>query len=278
MNLTTVGELWRYPVKSMGGERVAELMLADHGVVGDRVIAITAVATNRVLTARRVPELLDATARWLGGAVEITLPDGTAVRSDDPDVDAVVSRWLGRQVRLERPTDRTFAVEEYQGAPDVSAELATFELPMGGFVDEAPVHLLSRDSLRVAGRWHPDGDWDLRRFRPNIVLTPAAAAPDRATSVAGRSDEGAAGDVLRVGKAVVEVIGPCIRCVMVTQPQRGLPTDREVLRSIISRSGAAFGTYASVRRPSMVLCGDPVTVLGRARTAPPPQAEQGVEP
>jgi uncharacterized protein YcbX len=264
VNLATVAELWRYPVKSMGGERVAELMLTGRGVAGDRAIAVVAVATSRVLTAKRVPELLSATARWLGGAVEITLSDGPIVRSDDPDVDAVVSRWLGRQVRLERPIGRTVAVEEYQGDLDMSAELATFDLPAWSFVDEAPVHLLSRDSLRAAGRWHPDSDWDLRRFRPNIVLTSAVAAPYGAVRVAGRSGEGAAGDELQVGEAVVEVTGPCKRCVMVTQRQRGLPADREVLRSIISRSGAAFGTYASVRRPGMVLCGDPVTVMGRA--------------
>jgi uncharacterized protein len=277
VNLTTVAELWRYPVKSMGGERVAELMLASHGVAGDRAIAVVSVATSRVLTAKRVPELLGATARWLGGAVEITLPDGLTVRSDEPDVDAIVSRWLGRQVRLERPTGRAVAVEEYQGDPEASAELATFELPTWGFVDEAPVHLLSRDSLAAAGRWYPDGDWDLRRFRPNIVLTSAAAAPDDATSVAGRSCKGAAGDELQVGKAVVGVTGPCKRCVMVTQPQRGLPTDREVLRSIISQSGAVFGIYASVRRPGAVLRGDPVTVLECAETTPPRRAGHGGE-
>jgi uncharacterized protein YcbX len=255
-----VAELWRYPVKSMGGERVAELML-DRGVVGDRALAVVAVATGRVLTAKRVPELLDATARWLGAAAEITLPGGPTVRSDDRDVDAVVSRWLGQPVRLERPAGRAVAVEEYQGDPDGSAELATFDLPAWGFVDEAPVHLLSRDSLQAAQRWYPGGDWDLRRFRPNIVLTSAAPDPDRATTLAARSGEGAVGDELQIGQAIVEVTGPCKRCVMVTQPQRGLSKDREVLRSIVSRAGAAFGTYASVRRPGAVRCGDPVMVF-----------------
>jgi uncharacterized protein YcbX len=251
--------LWRYPVKSMGGERVAELTL-DDGVVGDRAFAVVAVATGRVLTGRRVPELLDATARWLGAAAEIMLPDGPTVRSDDRDADAVLSRWLGQPVRLERPAGRVVTVEEYQRDPDASTELATFDLPAWGFVDEGPVHLLSRDSLEAARQWHPGGDWDLRRFRPNIVLTSSAPDPSRATIVTARSGEGAVGDELQIGQAIVEVTGPCKRCVMVTQPQRGLTTDREVLRSIISQAGAAFGTYASVRRPGTVRCGDRVTV------------------
>ncbi|MFL6126128.1 MOSC domain-containing protein [Actinophytocola sp.] len=259
MNRAAVGELWRYPVKSMGGEPVAELML-DHGVVGDRAFAVVSVATGRVLTAKRVPELLDATARWLGSAAEITLPGGPTIRSDNPDVDAAISRWLGQPVRLARPAGRTVAVEEYQGDPDGSAELATFDLPAWSFVDDAPVHLLSWDSVQAGQRWYPGGNWDLRRFRPNIVLTSAVPDPGRDTP-ATRPGEGAVGDELQVGQAIVEVTGSCKRCVMVTQPQRGLPKDREVLRSIISRAGATFGTYVSVRRGGAVRCGDPVTVL-----------------
>ena len=156
-------------------------LLSGHGVLGDRAIAVVTVATSRVLTARRAPELLNATACWLGGTVEIMLPDGLAVRTDDPDTDTIVSRWPGRQVRLERPTGHAVAVEEYQSDPDASAELTAFELSAWGFVDDAPVHLLSRDSLQAAGRWHPDGDWDVRRFRPNVVPTSAVAAPRGAT-------------------------------------------------------------------------------------------------
>ncbi|ONI76295.1 hypothetical protein ALI144C_37185 [Actinosynnema sp. ALI-1.44] len=252
--------MWRYPVKSMGGERVTELVL-DHGVVGDRAFAVVAVATGRVLTAKRVPQLLDASARWLGSAVEITLPGGPTVHSDDRDADAAISRWLGQAVRLDRPAGRAVAVEEYQGDPDGSGELDTFDLPAWGFVDEAPVHLLSRDSLQQAQRWYPGGDWDLRRFRPNIVLTSATPDLDRATTLSARSGEGTVGDELQIGRVIVEVTSLCKRCVMVTQPQRGLPKDREVLRSIISRAGAEFGTYAEVRRPGAVRCGDPVTVL-----------------
>ncbi|WP_035303543.1 MOSC domain-containing protein [Actinokineospora inagensis] len=249
MSPPVVAELWRYPVKSMGGERLTELVL-DRGVVGDRAFAVVAVATGRVLTAKRVPDLLDATARWLGAAAEITLPGGPTVRTDDPDVDAVISRWLGQPVRLERPAGHAVAVEEYQRDLDRPADMTSFDLPTWGFVDEGPVHLLSRDSLDLGRQWYPDGDWDLRRFRPNIVLTSAA-----------HPGEGAAGDELRIGQAVVEVTGPCIRCVMVTQPQRDLPKDRAVLRSLISRSAAKFGTYAAVRHPGAVHCGDPVTAL-----------------
>jgi uncharacterized protein len=269
--LTTVAELWRYPVKSMGGERVAELRLGDGGVVGDRAIAVVAVATRRVLTAKRVPAMLDATARWLGRAAEITLPDGRKIHSDDPEADAEVSRWLDLAVRLERPTGHTVSVEAYQNNPDSSAELTTFELPSSGFVDEAPVHLLSRDTLRAAGLWHPDGAWDVRRFRPNILLT-STVTRHGATDLADLTDQSgegtAAGDELQVGEVVVEVTGPCRRCVMVTHGQRGLPADREVLRSIIRRSAAEFGIYASVRHPGVVRCRDPVTVLGRAASYP----------
>ena len=258
-----VSSLWRYPVKSVGGEQMTELRLGTDGVVGDRAFALRVLLNGRILTARRVPELLAASARWLGGEVELTLPHGKAVCSDDPACDAVLSDWLGRPVALVRPSGDTAAVEEYCSAPD--ADWSTFDLPSWGFVDEAPVHLLSEGALRTAQGWHPGGDWDVRRFRPNIVV--AAATP-------GRVEDGLIGGEFSIGQAVVGVTGDCKRCVMVTQPQPGLDKDRETLRSVVTNAGKALGVYAQVRRAGAVRLADQVLAVGQvaqtsAETATP---------
>src|SRR3712207_7262557 len=94
-------ELWRYPVKSLQGERLATAQLGPLGIPGDRRWALFDRDTGLGLTARRVPELLFGAARVRpDGGVEVVLPDGT-VTTDD----SVISGWLGRRVELREATD-----------------------------------------------------------------------------------------------------------------------------------------------------------------------------
>ncbi|MET8758740.1 MOSC N-terminal beta barrel domain-containing protein [Lentzea sp. NPDC004782] len=240
--------LWRYPVKSVGGEQVERLRFTADGVQGDRAFAIATRTGGRVLTARRSPELLEATARRLGDAVELTLPDGSTVHSDDPESADRLSDWLHLDVELRRPSGQAVQVEEYLTE---SAKLASFELPQWGFVDESPVHVLSEDLLAQGREWHPDGVWDVRRFRPNVVLS-AGELPQRGPIAAGR--------------VLLDVTGPCRRCVMISMAQRGLAKDRELLRAVVTRSDKTFGVYANVLRTGVVCTGDQVAT---------PEAEPG---
>jgi len=84
-------ELWRYPVKSLLGEPLDSVRVTPDGFDGDRRFAIYDVETGFGLPARRVPELLFASARLReDGSAEITLPDGSIPQSDDE-----LSEWLG---------------------------------------------------------------------------------------------------------------------------------------------------------------------------------------
>ena len=86
-----VAEVWRYPVKSLGGEVVEAAVVGEHGVAGDRQWALFDVGTGFGLTARRVPELLQVTARCTADGVEVVLPDGTAT-ADDGAVDHLAAQ------------------------------------------------------------------------------------------------------------------------------------------------------------------------------------------
>lgn len=239
----SVVQLWRYPVKSMGGERADRLFLGPSGVVGDREFAVVVAATGRVLTAKREPRLLDATARRHEAGAELTLPDGRRFTTADPDADAILGDWLGQAVELRRQTGRVHTVEEYRADPAEPSSLSTFDLPAGKFVDEAPVHLLSQGALRAAGARHPDGSWDVRRFRPNVLLS-------------GPEEDVFLGTRAQIGNVLLDITEATKRCVMVTQPQRNLPKDREILRSLVRASAGTFGVYATVARPGTVLLGD----------------------
>src|SRR5262245_38130346 len=102
MRAVRVVELWRYPVKSLGGEPVEQAESPPNGLPGDRGSALFDRETGVGLTARRVPELLFASARLeASGRVCITLPDGSVASGDD-----ALSAWLGRAVELRAASDR----------------------------------------------------------------------------------------------------------------------------------------------------------------------------
>lgn len=222
-----ITELRRYPVKSLGGESVNRLRLSGGCVAGDRALAIVTADTGRVLTARQMPQLLDATARWLTCLAEITLPGGEKVRSNDPAASAVLSDWLGRPVRLAHPSGSSLAVEPY----------------------ETPVRLVSEGSLRAARQWHPEGDRSAPRFRPNIVV---AAGDDRWVGNGRARIERARieraeieqleneliGHQVALGEALIDVAGP-----------------------LISGNATAFGIHARITRAGWVSVGDSLNAL-----------------
>lgn len=241
-------ELWRYPVKSMAGERLERAEVTPTGIVGDRMLAVVDVVTARVLSAKRVPELLEASARRLEDDVVAIEGPGFSVTSDDPQVNAVLSRWLDRPVILEWPTDGARAVFELELDPDDPTEVRDLLTPPGSFFDSRSVlHLLTDAALDDARSLHPEGDWDVRRFRPNLVATSTeheAAWVDRD---------------LCVGDLRAHVRKQTARCVLTTRAQPGLDKDSEIFRSLVRRREGNLGVYLDPRNPPVTLAvGDPI--------------------
>ena len=192
-----VAELWRFPVKSLGGERLQHVRVGSGGLEGDRGWAIWDLRDGLGLTARRVPELLFASASLsASGGVEITLPDGE-VATDD----GALSRWLGRPVELRDAA--TGGERRYENTTDPEREAdapwQAFTGADGPFHDspEARVTLLSTGSI---------GDWDRRRFRANVIL-------------AGSGEDRLVGERVELGEAILAVRQQLGRCVMTTRAQ-----------------------------------------------------------
>jgi uncharacterized protein YcbX len=205
------------------------------GLEGDRRFAIYDVETGFGLTARRVPELLFASARLLdGGAVEITLPDGSVARDDD-----ALSEWLGRRVELRSAsadvTRRYENVVDFEREP--TSEWAPFEGAQGAFHDSpgARVSLVSTATI---------GSWDQRRFRSNVLLD-------------GEQEDSLVGSTVVLGDATLEVGMRIERCVMTTRPQPdGIDRDLNVMRTIARERDARLAVGALVTHPGIVRVGD----------------------
>ena len=237
--LGPVTMLWRYPVKSMAGVSLDEVEVGPLGFEHDRRWALLDTDTGRALNAKRMPELLFATVDDDGGPTRpiVTLPDGTIAIDD-----ATLSGWLERRVAL------TEAQPEQRGQYEIMSDFETdggevlsWQGPKGTFHDSnrTQVHLVTTGSI---------GEWNVRRFRPNIVVDGAGEL-----DLVGRS--------LHVGSVVLDIVKPTDRCVMTTRPQpRGIERDLDVLRTINSRSSGDLGIGCMVIQPGTIRVGDLVRV------------------
>jgi uncharacterized protein YcbX len=269
----TVAALWRYPVKSMLGEELEAAEVTEQGILGDRRFAVVDPATGKVAGAKNPTKWgnffsLRATyadsphSRDAWPAVRVTLPDGSTVTNRDPDFIGRLSTALGRAVGFEEATDgsgRPRAVAEAYWPPDVDGlefrdTVTEFELRPGSFFDAAPIHVLTTATLEHLGELYPEGRFDVRRFRPNLVV---ATAP---TEVGFVEDEWL-GRTLAVGEQVrLAITRPCGRCVMTTLPQGDLPRDSGILRTVARHHDVKVGVYASVIRGGTVRRGDAVSL------------------
>lgn len=246
----TVAELWRYPVKSFQGERVERLDVGAKGTAGDRLLAVVDPAARKVLSAKRYDKLLFASARLDGESVVVTLPGGDSYDAADPAVHGALSAWLDMDVRLEAPpAEGAYPMEMYQGMSDENTPLFDWAGPPGTWLDLADAHFLTTASLRAAATLYPDGEWDVRRFRPTALLEAEGDA---------YVEEGWAN--LSLGSAAADVLMPTMRCSMPSRGQPGLSRDKTIGTTIRDGNVNNLGIYCTITQPGTVSVGDPVTV------------------
>jgi uncharacterized protein YcbX len=262
--------LWCYPVKSMMGEELNAAEITDRGVLGDRRFAVVDAATGKVAGAKNPSKwgnFFDYRAAYAEPpragsrlpAVRLILPDGTAVTSEQPDLAQVLSAALGRDVELAEATGRegTETAEEYW--PDMEGlehrdAVTEWELPAGTFFDSASVHLLTTATIDKLRNLYPEGRFEARRFRPNIVVSTSPLW-------LGFVENDWINRTIALGDEVrLRISGPCSRCVMTTLAQGDLPKDPGILRTAARHNAANVGVYADVVAAGTVRRGDLVTL------------------
>jgi uncharacterized protein YcbX len=187
--------------------------------------------------------------------VRITLPNGESLDSTQANLAAVLTPILSRQAALRAAAPEKPVLEEYW--PDMEGldhrDAVTDEsMPPGTFFDLAPIHLLTTATLDRLRALYPQGRFEVRRFRPNIVV-----------AVEGEPQEfvenGWVGRTLRLGSEVrLRITRPCGRCVMTTLPQSDLPHDSGILRAAVRNNQGHVGVYATVLQAGTIRRGDAV--------------------
>jgi uncharacterized protein len=232
-------ELWRYPVKSLQGERLDAAELGADGLTGDRHWALFDRDTGLGLTARRVPELLFGAARLTAdGGVDVVLPDGT-VTTDE----AVLSDWLGRRVELREAHEDDGEGPTYEAPVDDLDDYAEWQQWQGapGPFHDSPRIRVSLVSTRTLG------GWDRRRFRANVLLD-------------GAGEEQLEGREARLGEVRLLMGRGIARCVMTTRPQAGgIGRDTSVLKTIHRERDGLLAVRAAVLEAGTVRVGDVLT-------------------
>jgi uncharacterized protein len=271
--LGSIVSLWRYPIKSMLGEDLNAAEVTKGGLISDRAYALIDRSDGKIATAKnpRKWPLFDFRASLSdepkigthSPRVRITLPDGTVVNSDQPEVNQILSNVLKREVTLTStsPDPRTAVAEEYwPDMPGLSHRdtVTDFGLPDGTFFDAAVVHLLTTATLNRLHALYPEGRFEARRFRPNMVV----ATDGQANNSHDFVEDAWIGKTLAIGDTVrLSITAPCFRCVMTTLAQGDLPNDAGILRTAAQHHKASVGVYASVLQAGKVRRGDSVRLI-----------------
>jgi uncharacterized protein len=269
-SIGNVVSIWRYPVKSMMGEELNSSYVTERGLIGDRVYAIIDEQTGKVASAKnpgKWGKLFDFRAAFIDSPqtvenippVRITLPDGSQIFSNHDEIDGTMSKVLGREVSVMKASLEKPSYEEYW--PDIEGlakrEIVTDEaMPPQTFFDIAVIHLLTTSTLDRLRELYLGGRFEIRRFRPNIVVESASEEKDFI-------ENSWVDKKVAIGEDIVlKVIGPCTRCVMITLPQGDLPKDLGILRTVAKYNQVHAGVYASVHRGGTIRRGDIVLLEG----------------
>jgi len=271
----TVGTILRYPVKSLLGERLDQGTITPIGLSGDRTHALIDVSTGKIASAKQPNlwrDLLEYSANTAAASIDVTDAAGNRLHHLDPDFDARLSEWLGRQVKL--IDVRPAGIELNRARPDevlvsgVDAMVTQDVLaiskaaPTGGFFDFAPIHVMTTASLDAVRAAAPDASISAERYRPNIVIETGAGMVFPENAWVGRR--------IRIGETVsLEVIAPTPRCAVPMLMHGRLPFSREAVAVVNQLNQVEFpmlgpgtfpclGAYATVLAPGAVKCGDQV--------------------
>ena len=246
-------EIWRYPVKSMLGERLDEVEVGPNGVEGDRRRAVVDAKTGVSLSAKRYADLLRCRAWTKGSEVMIGLPDGSELVADSPEATDGLSNLLGRRVTVRTAGAGHRVRHEFPSDLAVGeGETFIWEPGLDAFFDRAPLHLITTATLAELTRLRPDSTFARDRFRPNFLVQ---------IDGTGFVEDSWVGKELSIGSVKCHVLDRKPRCVMTTRAQGDLSKDTDIIKTVVKNNEGNAGIELGTRETGVVRNGDQVSLV-----------------
>jgi hypothetical protein len=248
-----IAEIWRYPVKSMLGEQIAQANVGPGGIQGDRRWAVVDAESGVSLSAKRYADLLHCRAWTSNGDVMIRLPNSREYPAGSAELAQDLSDLLGRQVTT-RSADATETIQhEFPTAvTEGEGEPFLYEPETEAFFDCAPLQLLTSATLVELQRLLPDSIVHRARFRPNFLVK---------TDEHGFIENNWVNKDVTLGSLTCQVYDDTRRCIMVALAQGDLPRDTDVIRTILKSNEGRAGVALKTLSSGIVQCGAKVEVI-----------------
>ena len=278
MGNASILNIYRYPVKSMMGEALSEAAIGEAGIAGDRCWAVRDEKRGGIRGGKKIPQLMQLTAQSGAAAPLIIAPDGDSAWASAEGINEWLSDKLNHPVTL-WPLLPAEQLDHYRrGAPDIEdfeqelravfgrlpdeplpdltgfEELLEFESPPGTYFDAFSLSIMSQQSLATMNQLDGDSLFDVRRFRPNLLVD----IPD---SDHPFPEQAWVGKTLSIGSAKLKIEMTCPRCSMTTHGFDDLPQDAQIMRKLVANSEGNLGIYASVLETGTVAARDSVSLM-----------------
>jgi uncharacterized protein len=261
-NVGTVESLWRYPVKSMAGEALAEAFMGFNGFYGDRCYAFKNSAARKgfpYLNANVQPQMLlyhpkfrypDKAARPPNLFEALSIAPGVTPANAEPDdlmLDVVTPS--GTLISIDEPALLEMLVDGLRGENHLSLVRSDRAL-----TDCRPISLISLQTIKQVEE-EAGGPIDKRRFRANVYLNLA--------SQEGFAEDELVGRRLRLGtKAEIVVLERDPRCKMISLDPDTCEHNPSILRKVAQAHEAYAGVYCAVLVEGLISEGDSIELIG----------------
>ncbi len=243
-NIGSVKQILRFPVKSMGGESLNTTYVDENGVKGDRIFALKELETGFIVSAKNPKKwkaIIELEAFLENEKLKTRQIQTRQVFDNENDITNLIEKLTSRKVSLVSNSNQQ-EIREADRSPieqvgsDIRQEPLASASQKGHFFDFAPIHIITTSSLNQIRKYYPQGKFDLKRFRPNIVID----TEDKTGFVENKW----LGKTLHIGAGLqIKIIEPCPRCVVTTLKQGELEKDNEILKTIVRHNQVESYTY-----------------------------------
>lgn len=294
MKLGKLKQIWRYPVKSMGGEPVVSAVIGRNGLAGDRCWAVINAESNEITNAKRWPELLNYRATLQAADdlqssgydddvpdVDVHCPNGDVFGGRGNNSAELFSANLGKQVRLvpladssnrnhyrlaRKRTPEIMAQElllledeaypDFSGTPkELAAALSDCVTPPGTYVDAFPLHMMTTNSLQYLSE-KGNVDAITERYRPNLLVEPSE-------QLAEMTENSWVDCRVQVGEAILRIHSRTVRCSMPSREQQwcGAKAEKKMMRAVVDHCDRHLGVNIFVEKGGLVSTDQDIVLL-----------------